>query len=304
MVTRSLIRQAIIPTSGSGGPAISGTVATYADLPAAASNEDALYAVTTASGVIFVNRRAAGVYRSDGSTWIYVADLTEHDDADEIATDQGSWTDVSGANVQAALDSIDDVLAATYNQSEIDAQMANKQDLDATLTALAALDSSAGMIAQTGADTFAKRTLAGTSNEITVTDGDGASGAPTFSLASNAKASQFVVTFDGQGSEIADNTNWVGQVNFAGTITEAVLLADQSGSIVVDVQKDSYANYPPTGADSICASAKPTISSATKSQDSTLTGWTTSFSAGDIFRFNVDSCTTITKATLILKVTR
>jgi hypothetical protein len=56
------------------------------------------------------------------------------------------------------------------------------QPLDATLTALAALDSTAGMLAQTGADTFARRTLTGTANEVTVTNGDGVSGNPTVSL--------------------------------------------------------------------------------------------------------------------------
>jgi len=80
------------------------------------------------------------------------------------------------------------------------------------------------------------------------------------------------------------------------------VLADQTGSIVVDIWKDSYANFPPTDADSITASAPPTISSAQKSQDSTLTGWTTSISAGDILAFNVDSCSTIARVTLSLKV--
>lgn len=55
------------------------------------------------------------------------------------------------------------------------------QPLDATLTALAALNSTAGMLAQTGSDTFTKRTLTGTANEITVTAGDGV-GVPTWSL--------------------------------------------------------------------------------------------------------------------------
>ena len=58
-----------------------------------------------------------------------------------------------------------------------------------------------------------------------------------------------------------------------------------SGSIVIDVWKDTYANFPPTVADTITASAKPTLSSATKSDDTTLTGWTTAVTAGDVFGF-------------------
>jgi hypothetical protein len=56
------------------------------------------------------------------------------------------------------------------------------QPLDATLTALAALNSTAGLLVQTAADAFTKRTLTGTANEIAVADGDGAAGAPTISL--------------------------------------------------------------------------------------------------------------------------
>lgn len=37
-------------------------------------------------------------------------------------------------------------------------------------------------------------------------------------------------------------------------------------------------------------------------KDSTLTGWTTSISAGDILGFNVDSATTVTLLTLSLEV--
>jgi hypothetical protein len=108
----------------------------------------------------------------------------------------------------------------------------------------------------------------------------------------------------GGGSTITTGIKGDLEIPFACTINQATLLADQSGSIVVDIWKDTYANFPPTGADSITASAKPTISTATKSQDATLTGWTTSITAGDILRFNVDSITTCTRVTLSLKVTR
>jgi hypothetical protein len=78
------------------------------------------------------------------------------------------------------------------------------------------------------------------------------------------------------------------------------MLADQSGSIVVDIWEDTYANYPPTDADSITASAVPTITTAVKSQDSTLTGWTTAIVGGSTLRYNVDSVTTIQRVTVSL----
>lgn len=120
------------------------------------------------------------------------------------------------------------------------------------------------------------------------------------STVGNVRAIEFVI--DGGGSTITTGVKGDVRSQITGTIERASLLADQSGSIVVDIWKDTYANYPPTDADSITASAPPTISSATKSEDTTLTGWTTAVTAGDTLRFNVDSATTITRVTVILYI--
>ena len=93
---------------------------------------------------------------------------------------------------------------------------------------------------------------------------------------------------------------------YAGTIIRARLLAVDasvtSGSIVIDVWKDTYANYPPVVGDSITASAKPTLSSATKSDDSSLVGWSTGITTGDILGFNVDSASLVTQVALQLTI--
>jgi len=98
------------------------------------------------------------------------------------------------------------------------------------------------------------------------------------------------ISLDGGGDAITTGVKGYGDVAFAGTITAATLLTtDASCSLVIDVWLDSYANAPPTNDDSITASAPPTLSTANKSQDTTLTGWSTTITAGDVIGFNVDS---------------
>lgn len=109
---------------------------------------------------------------------------------------------------------------------------------------------------------------------------------------------------DGGGGVITTGIKGDLEVPFTCTITGWTIMLDQSGSIVIDIWKDTYANYPPTVADTITASAKPTVTSATKGQNLAPSGWTTAVTAGDILRFNVDSITSATRATLVIRATR
>jgi len=109
---------------------------------------------------------------------------------------------------------------------------------------------------------------------------------------------------DGAGAAIADGTKVYVRVPFACTINEFTLLADQSGSITVEVWKDTYANYPPLTADDISNNGLA-ISAADKATDTTLTSWTTAIAAGDVLAFVVvGAATSITRVTAQLKVTR
>lgn len=117
-------------------------------------------------------------------------------------------------------------------------------------------------------------------------------------------ATAITCVFDGMGSAIASGSKAYLEIPYAMTITGWTLVADTTGSIVIDVWKDTYANYPPLVADSIAGTEKPTLSSAAKNQDLTLSTWTTSVTAGDTLVFNVDSASTVTKATLVIRGTR
>jgi hypothetical protein len=109
---------------------------------------------------------------------------------------------------------------------------------------------------------------------------------------------------DGGGSAITTGFKGHLKVPFDCTIDSWEIIADQSGSIVVDIWKDVYANLPATDADSITAAAPPTLSAAAKAASSILTGWTTSVAAGDYLGFNVDSVSTVRNINIILNVTR
>jgi len=113
-----------------------------------------------------------------------------------------------------------------------------------------------------------------------------------------------IYVIDGGGSAITTGEKGHLDIPFDCTITSWTLLADQSGSIVIDVWNDTYANFPPTVADTIAGAEKPTLTATQKNQDLDLGTWTTSVSAGDILAFNVDSCSTVTRVTLTITATR
>jgi hypothetical protein len=116
---------------------------------------------------------------------------------------------------------------------------------------------------------------------------------------------QVTLIIDGAGAVITTGVKGYLSMPVAGTWKKWRLLSiDASataGSIVVDIWKDTYANYPPTVADTITAAAKPTLSAVNKNEDSALAGWVTTFAAGDILGFNVDSAGTVTKVALVLE---
>ena len=116
----------------------------------------------------------------------------------------------------------------------------------------------------------------------------------------------FYVNFIIDGGGAAITAGQKGHVEVpAGTIMAWRILPDQSGSIKIDVWRDTYANFPPDNADSLCNGHEPELSAATKAQDTDLSDWTSvALTEGDILGYNVDSAATVTRVTLSLKVER
>lgn len=114
------------------------------------------------------------------------------------------------------------------------------------------------------------------------------------------------MVIDGGGSVITTGIKGDFRMTHAATITEWNLFADVSGSIQIDLWKDTYGNYPPTDADSITGSQPIAMSgfSFFAASGTGISSWNKTLNSGDIIRVNVDSAATITRVTLVLWMTR
>ncbi len=107
----------------------------------------------------------------------------------------------------------------------------------------------------------------------------------------------------GAGAVIGTGIAGYLEIPFACTITAARIVSSLSTTTVVDIWKDTYANFPPTDADSITSATPPTLTAGVKAENTTLTNWTIAISAGDWLVFNVDSNNNAKLITISLTVT-
>jgi hypothetical protein len=169
---------------------------------------------------------------------------------------------------------------------------------DAEIAALAGLTSAADSLPYftgSGTATLATFTSAG---RALVDDANAAAQRVTLGVS----VAGIHATINGGGSAITAGKKGQVTVPFACTITGWTAIADASGSISVQLNKSTYANFPTTS--SIVASAPIALSSVQKNTGSP-TGWTTAVAAGDVIEFEVTGTpATITRLQIIIEVTR
>lgn len=130
----------------------------------------------------------------------------------------------------------------------------------------------------------------------------------TINIYNSVNKDRIVSSMDG-GTVITTGVQSRVNVSWDCTITDYQVISDTSTTTTVDVWKSSYSDYDggathPVNGDSITASAPIAITAATKHQDSTLTGWSTSLTKGDVLYFNVDANDNATNIQINLNVTK
>lgn len=109
------------------------------------------------------------------------------------------------------------------------------------------------------------------------------------------------ITVDGGGSVVTTGVKGRWRCPFDYQIVRWTVLADQAGDVEFDVQVSAFGGSPA----SIVASAPPELSGVDEDDDTTLSGWTTTGSAGDEFEWSIGGTpSAITRVTLILDMER
>lgn len=137
----------------------------------------------------------------------------------------------------------------------------NVQAFDATLSALASYNTN-GILTQTAADTFTGRTITGTTNRISVTNGDGVSGNPTLDIGTNVvtlTGSQTLTnkTIDGSNNTITNISMDHGALTGLtdDDHTQYALLAGRSGGQTIEGGTYKLAAQVTSGSGSIITNA-------------------------------------------------
>jgi hypothetical protein len=299
-------------TSGGGGTGTPGGVDTYVQFNDAADfggDEDFTYNKTT--NLLYVQ---GGVNLGSGSSF------------QVNSTNILSSTTLGSTVVNSSLTSVGTLLSLQVDNINIDGNVISSTNTNGVITLTPAgsgttqssknfellgqsslvlrdTDDSNSVSIRSNASVLSNYTITlpssiGSVDEILAFDGTG-----NASFVANYRNINFII--DGGTSVISTGVQGYVQVPLDCTIIGWSLLGNQAGLIVVDIWKLPLAtDFPPTVANSITANAPPTIAGTPdlSATSSTLTGWTTTVSDGDVLAFNVNSVTDFRKITVVLKL--
>ena len=103
---------------------------------------------------------------------------------------------------------------------------------------------------------------------------------------------------DGGGGVITTGIKGALEVPFKCDIDAVRMVADQAGTIQVDINKATFSGVPAYS--SITSSAVPNLATVQKSEDTTLTSWTTALADGDFLEWEVDTSPAPASVTWVL----
>jgi hypothetical protein len=246
--------------------AITGPVSSTLDLSASASSKPApvgtsLPATCTVGAFFFKSDETAG-------------------ENIHLCTATDTWTKVAGTGGSLSIASQAEAEAGTEN-TKAASSLRVKQAIDA-LSPVRAVSSTKGTVA------LSSGTLVDGAYAVGLNSSNAFTGANSFAQAP-VMLRAFGITMDYGASDIPTGVRGYRTVPYPCTIQSYIIHSPQTGDIQIALWKDVPANFPPTVADIISASAPVALSAGNYDENTTLTGWTKDVAAKDVIAFNVVS---------------
>jgi hypothetical protein len=142
----------------------------------------------------------------------------------------------------------------------------------------------------------------GTNIVTCTTNGSSWSASSAGGATTNQNYREVSAFFDGGGSALSGTVQACRVVSYAGTINSFTVAADQSGSATIKVLTVAFASYTGIGSASDITGGGESLSSAVTKQDTSLSGWTTAFSANTMVCIQVTSPSTVTQLAVTVRI--